>query len=97
SATTHYGSGSSRGQRLLRQTEGSKKVSNPHHLIFGEFACAGGPERHCLTFDRYRPIPSVRLVHLAKASEQRTHVMPLNIVVQRVTKEFLSGDTVVMI
>lgn len=37
------------------------------------------------------------LVDFAETGQQRTDVMPLNVVVQRVTEQFLSGDTVVMI
>ena len=47
--------------------------------------------------NRHGPIASVRLVHLTEASEQRAHVVPLNVVIQRVTKEFLGGDAVVMV
>ena len=36
-------------------------------------------------------------MHFTEAREQRTHVVPLDVVIQRVTKEFLSGDTVVVI
>jgi hypothetical protein len=39
----------------------------------------------------------MRLVDFAKARQQRTDVVPLNVVIQRVTEQFLGGDAVVMI
>lgn len=39
----------------------------------------------------------MRFVNLTEASEQRTHVMPLNVVIQRVPEYLLGGHAVVVI
>jgi hypothetical protein len=39
----------------------------------------------------------MRLVHLAETREQRTDVVPLNVVTQWVTEQLLGGEAMVMV
>jgi hypothetical protein len=39
----------------------------------------------------------MRLVHLAKAPEQRADVVPLDVVTERMAKEFLGSEAMVMV
>ena len=86
-----------RGQLLFRQSEGPKEVTNSYHLVFRQVAISIRAKGDGFAFDRDGPIATVRLVNYTKTCQQRAHVVPLNVVIQWVTKQLLSGNAVVMV
>ena len=84
-------------QPLGSVTDRSQKVTNLYHLIFREIAGARGTERDRIAINGHRPISTMRFVNFTESSEQRTHVVPLNVVIQRVTKNLQQRHAVVVI
>lgn len=75
-----------RGQLLFRESKGPKEVSNPHYLFFAQVAISVRSKGDGFTFDRHGPIAAVGLMNFTESCQQRAHVVPLNVVIQRVTK-----------
>src|SRR5487761_2572401 len=86
-----------RAEYLLVQSERREEMTDLHDLVFGQIASPRRSEGDGLAVDGHGPIASMCLMNLAKPPEQRTHVVPLNVVTKRVTEQFLSGNSVVMV
>jgi len=82
---------------IFAESERSQEITDLDNLIFREVTRPSRTKRERFAFHGDRPIPSMRLVDFAKASEQRTHVVPLDVVVQWVTEELLGSYAVVVI
>jgi hypothetical protein len=82
---------------LLGEPERTQEVTNLDDLFLGEVARTSWTKRDRLALHGDRLISAVRLVYLAETSEERTHVVPLNVATKRMRKEFLGSEAVVVI
>lgn len=89
-AMRYHGTGQGLGgvTCLGGEPERGQEVANSHYLIFTQVAIACRAERNGFAIDADRPITAMRFVDITKSFEKRTHVMPLNVVIQRVSKNF---------
>lgn len=95
-----YGTGSLQlgsVQRFGRQSYASKKMSDLDDLIFREIATSRRTKRDRLAVQSDCPITAVRFMYFATATQQRTDIVPLNIVIQRMSENLLHGEAMVVV
>src|ERR1019366_1906143 len=85
------------GERSCVQAKGGEEMANLDDLVLGQVASSHRAERDGLTIHSHGPVTTVRLVNFSEATEERTHIYPLDVVVERVSEQLLGGNAVVVV
>jgi hypothetical protein len=74
-----------------------KKASNLDDLIFAQITGAARAKRKYFAVQGDGPIAIVCFVHITETLKQHAHVVPLDVVIKRVSEDLLDGNSVVVI
>jgi hypothetical protein len=74
-----------------------QEATDLDHLVLTEVANATRSKGDNLTVHGDGPIAIVGFVYIAKALKQHTDVVPLDVVIEWVSKDLLNGNSVVVI